>query len=221
MRFMPIRRSHATRVPVRRRMMVVAGTSIALLACAGVVACGGSSSNTSASANASAAGGATGATGRFASIRACLQKQGITLPQRPAGTRPPGGFGSGQRPPGGSFLPNGVSRTKFREALQKCGGGNFHGGRFFNGAAGKAALEKFAACMRENGVNVPKPNTSGNGPVFNTSGINTQSAAFRTAEARCRSELPRTFGGAANGGPPPGAPNGPGGATGSETPPAG
>ena len=33
--------------------------------------------------------------------------------------------------------------------------------------------------MRENGVNLPAPNTSGNGPVFNTKGIDTSSATFK------------------------------------------
>ena len=75
--------------------------------------------------------------------------------------------------------------------------------------------------MRENGVNVPKPNTSGNGPVFDTRGLNTQSAAFRTAQSKCRGDLPGAFGGAAGGGPPPGAPGAPGGGAGAEPPPAG
>ena len=214
----------------RRGWTLAAAASIALLASVGVAACGGSSSSTNASANAAAGGGAagaTGATGRFAAVRECLQKQGITLPPRPAGGRPPnGGFGapgagSTERQRRGFGLPEGVSRTKFQEALKKCGGGDFRRGRgFFNSAAGKAALEKFAACMRENGVNVPKPNTSGNGPVFGTRGLNTQSAAFKAAQSKCRSDLPRAFGGAAGGGPPPGAPRAPGGG-GAEPPPAG
>ncbi len=47
--------------------------------------------------------------------------------------------------------------------------------------------------MRYNGVNVPTPNTSGNGPVFSTKGINTAGAQFRAAEAKCRSSLAGTF----------------------------
>jgi hypothetical protein len=43
--------------------------------------------------------------------------------------------------------------------------------------------------MRENGVAVPEPNTSGDGPVFNTKGIQTNSAQFRAAEGKCRSAL--------------------------------
>jgi hypothetical protein len=40
--------------------------------------------------------------------------------------------------------------------------------------------------LREGGVNLPAPNTTGNGPVFNTKGIDTSSAQFRAAQARCQ-----------------------------------
>jgi hypothetical protein len=76
-----------------------------------------------------------------------------------------------------------------QEALKKCGGGNFGGGGRFNSSTSKAALTKFVACMRENGVNLPTPNTSGNGPVFNTTGINTASSTFKSAQAKCQSGL--------------------------------
>ena len=177
-----------------------------LLTCLGLAACGGSSSTTSTSANASATtpgrasgAGATGPGGaRFKAVRECLQKHGITLPQRPPGQRGgrpggpsgPGGFlgGSGA---GGPQLPNGVTRAQMQAALKKCGaGGQFRrGGARLKSPAYKAALTKFAACMRENGVNVPAPNTSGNGPIFSTKGLNTASAQFRSAELKCRSDL--------------------------------
>jgi hypothetical protein len=54
--------------------------------------------------------------------------------------------------------------------------------------------------MRENGVNLPAPNTSGNGPVFNTKGLNTKSATFTAASKKCSSLL--QLGGAPGGGPP-------------------
>jgi hypothetical protein len=43
--------------------------------------------------------------------------------------------------------------------------------------------------MRSHGVNLPEPNTSGTGPIFNTKGLDTSSAQFRTAEASCREVL--------------------------------
>ncbi len=176
-----------------------------LLACLGVAACGGSSSSTSTNANAPAttpgSTARTGVTGpgatRFKVLRECLQKNGVTLPKRTPGQRRsgpggPGGFLGGGA--GGPKLPNGVTRAQYEAAIKKCGGGAFAGpGARLKSPAYKAALTKFAACMRENGVNVPAPNTSGNGPVFDTKGINTASAQFRTAELKCRGDLAGAF----------------------------
>jgi hypothetical protein len=199
-----------------------------LVACAlasiGIAACGGSSSKnalangatTSASSSTSTTGPA-GGPARFAALRSCLQKEGITLPERKAfqhshtapGEPPRGGFLGG----GGGFgrhLPKGVSAEKLQSALKKCGGGfpggsrgGFHGGRdgFFRSAKVKTALMAFAACMRENDVKLPAPNTAGGGPVFDTKGINTSSTQFKNAVQKCHSRLPGPFAG--RGGPPP------------------
>jgi hypothetical protein len=120
-------------------------------------------------------------------VRECLQKNGITLPKRTPGQRPPGGFLGGA-----TGLPGGVTPAQLRAALKKCGA--FHGGfgggrRRFNSPVYRQALAKFATCMRENGVNVPEPNTSGGGPIFDTKGLSTNSPQFRAAEAKCRVDL--------------------------------
>jgi len=60
--------------------------------------------------------------------------------------------------------------------------------------------------MRENGVNVPPPNTSGKGPIFSVKGLNTASAQFKAAESKCSVQLQ----GARPGGGPPGGPAGSG-----------
>jgi hypothetical protein len=206
----------------------IAAAVAALIACIGLAACGGSSKGTSTSANAASAtstaqgaptgptspGGAPGAAGgRFKAVRECLQKNGITLPQPTPGTRrPPGAgglLGAGKAPQ----LPAGVTRAQYEAALKKCGGGAGGRGALGGGAArfrspaAKQALAKFATCMRENGVKVPEPNTSGNGPVFNTTGLNTASAQFKKAQEKC--------GAALNGlARRPGAGAGPGGAAG-------
>ena len=179
-----------------------------LAACVTLAACGSSASSSTTTTN-TATGSAAPANpagpGRFAAVRSCLQKQGITLPPR-SGARTPGGAGGrGGLLGGGGGLqpPKGVSQTQFQEALKKCGAGNFTRPGRFSSATAKAALTKFAACMREHGVNLPLPNTSGTGPVFNTGGINTTSATFKTAEGKCRSDLQGAFPGG------PGAPNGP------------
>ncbi|MGA9875506.1 MAG: hypothetical protein WBQ21_06835 [Solirubrobacteraceae bacterium] len=146
-------------------------------------------------------------------MRECLQKNGITLPQRAPGSgRPAGGVGF-RGAGGGPTLPKGVTLAQYDAALKKCGGGRF-GASGFNRANNpvlKAALAKFAECLRSNGVNVPAPNTSGKGPIFDTKGINTSSPQFKSAESKCRTTLASAFrrpGGAGGapgaGGPPPG-----------------
>ncbi len=172
-----------------------------------LAACGGSSAKSSSSTNASAtsstAGGSRPGASRFAAFRECLQKNGITLPKRPSGQqRGPGaggllgGAGGGGGP---AQLPKGVTRAQYEAAVKRCGGAPGRAG-FGAGGAGrfnsplvKQALDKFAACMRENGVNVPAPNTSGKGPVFNTKGLNTASAAFKAAQTRCATVLRGAF----------------------------
>ena len=75
--------------------------------------------------------------------------------------------------------------------------------------------------MVKNGVKLPAPNTSGKGPIFNTKGINTKSAAFKAADAKCARELSPNRGTGA-GGAPGGTPPVSGGTPGSgETPPTG
>jgi hypothetical protein len=215
----------------RSRKPAVAAVVVLLLACLGLVACGGSSSSTtSSSANAASTGSASGtsSTGststvpgapgngrgssRFAAMRECLQKNGITLPKRTPGSHGP--------PPGTSRLglPNGVTPKQYEAAVKKCGGGHFlrGGAHFADNPAFKTALAKYAECLRQNGVNVPAPNTSGKGPVFDTKGIDTTSPQFKTATTKCRSTLTGAFrrlpghGGPNSGGGPPagGAPAG-------------
>jgi hypothetical protein len=223
----------------RGRKPAAAAVIVLLLACFGLAACGGSSSTTSTSANAASTGSAssgassTGASStgsstpapgagrggaRFSAMRECLEKNGITLPKRTPGSgRPAGGvrgFLGGGAGAGGPQLPTGVTRAQYEAALKKCGGHVFTGGgrgRFANNPAFKTALAKYAECLRQNGVNVPAPNTSGNGPVFDTKGINTSSPQFKIATTKCRSALTGAFrrpGGAGEpapgGGPPAG-----------------
>jgi hypothetical protein len=141
---------------------------------------------------------------RFTAMRACLAKKGITLPPRTPGSA--GGF-----PGGGPRLPKGVTRAQYAEALRSCGGAGFRGNRFskgrgaFNSPRFHEVLVRFATCLRQNGVNVGEPNTTGKGPIFNTKGLNTGSPQFKSAEAKCRSTLfsgqPKTASpGAAGGG---------------------
>jgi hypothetical protein len=200
-----------------KRTKTVAALLALVLTSLLLVACGGSSKGASGTTSATTA--PTGPnSSRFAALRECLQKDGVALPKRggkPTQGRPPSG---GAFPLGGgaSRLPKGVTRSKLQAALRKCGAGalggrgGFAGGqsRRLSSPSFKKALAKFATCMRENGVRVPTPNTSGKGPIFDTKGLNANSSAFKAAQTKCSSLLRvATPGGVAGGpgGPPSGA----------------
>jgi hypothetical protein len=216
-----------------------ASALLVLLAGLLLAACGGGSSSKSSSNASTTRKAANGTGGQFgargAALRTCLQKNGVTLPERKAGQRgsTPGaggplGIGGAD---GAPKLPQGVNRAQLQAALKRCGGGKFgQGGKGF-AAGGAQRFAKFAACMRKNGVKLPQPNTSGKGPIFNTKGIDTKSASFKAADAKCVRELAPAGGaqpgaagaGAAGGqGGPPGAPQGevPGGAGAPGAPPS-
>jgi hypothetical protein len=182
---------------------------LALLATLALAACGssssGSSTNASSTTATTTAGGGRLGNGKMA---ACLRQHGVTLPNRPPG-RP--ALGARRR---GFFLggPNAspVRRKKLQAAFQACGGrpGGFR--RFSPGSnpAFKAALAKYVACVRKNGFDLPAPNTSGRGPVFDPGKVNRNDPKFVAASAKCQSLLQQGSAGGAGapgGGPPPGA----------------
>ncbi len=201
----PTSRRHARPVLA----LPVLGACLMLAAC-GSSSGGGASTNSANTKSATTSSNTPGAgSARGAALRECLSKQGVTLPSAPAGGNPqspgspPPSGAAGQPPSGGFKLPKGESAAQLQAALKKCGGGNFPaaGAARFRGAGSSKAFAKFTACMRENGVNLPAANTSGKGPVFNTKGIDTSSAAFKSAESKCRSDLGPAAG---SGGPPSG-----------------
>jgi hypothetical protein len=55
------------------------------------------------------------------------------------------------------------------------------------------ALGHFATCLRQNGVKIPAPNTSGNGPALSSKGLNTNTPQYRAALLKCRSVLIGAF----------------------------
>lgn len=207
------------RSSARRHRPAATALTLALIALALLLsACGGSSSKSAATTAASKAAG--GARGQFAqrgaALRECLQKNGITLPKRnPGQARKPGTSAPfGGAAGGGPQLPKGITRTQLQAALKKCGGGGRFAGRGgLASAAGRQRFAKFATCMKADGVNLPAPNTTGKGPIFNTKGIDTTSAKFKAAESKCMHELtPGGTGGA--GGTGAGAPGAAQGETG-------
>ena len=115
--------THANR---RKPVRATATLLVLLLVALGLAACGSSSngsSTTTAAATSASEGAGAGAkgpnSGRFAAIRECLQKNGITLPKRTPGQRRPpnggaGGFLGIAPGAGGPRLPAGVTRAKYK-----------------------------------------------------------------------------------------------------------
>jgi hypothetical protein len=202
---MPKRRTRAG------RRSFVATCLLVLAAALLLSACGGSSKSSTSATTASRtnAGGGPGAPNganraRFAQIRACLQKQGIKLPQRPIvrgpGSGPAGPPPTGGPPRGGRQLFGG---TKFRDALRKCGFAPGQGRFNRSNPAYRKSLASFVQCVRKSGFNLPDPNLSGNGPVFDPSKINRNDPKFIAASRKCQSVL---LPGRRPAGPPPGVP---------------
>lgn len=168
---------------------------LAVIAASGLIAACGSASSTSSStstavASASSTGASTSgsATARRTALEACLKSHGVTLP-----ARPPGGFRSASGTTGtsttsgaggagaGGFFRN----PKMQAALKACGAnfGGFGGGRFL-GRVSHTAIENYATCLRQHGVNVPAPNFSGKGPTFPSS--IRSNAKFPAASQACQ-----------------------------------
>jgi hypothetical protein len=178
-------------------------TGSAATSASGASTSGGSSAQSTNGGSSAAQGTAPGAgRQRFSAIRECLQKNGVKLPERtPGSSGPAGGQGAPGGFPGAGALPKGVTRAQFEAALKKCGGGNFGarsgrpgaGFRRVNSPVFIQALAKYAACLRQNGIDIPAPNTSGKGPIFSTKGINTASPQFKAATMKCRASLVGAF----------------------------
>jgi hypothetical protein len=111
-----------------------------------------------------------------------------------------GRFGStGASGPGGFLGGN----SKRAAAFKACGadfGGGFGGGFAGPGAtagggfnvstaAGRAAVTKFVACVRQHGYDIPNPNLSGTGAVYTSTEVNRSNPKFISASNACASLL--------------------------------
>jgi len=129
-------------------------------------------------------------------LAACLERQGVTLPRPADGTPSP--LAGGRRPRGRGFgffrnVPP-ARRAKLQAALRKCGARfglrRFGQGRFAaNDPRYRAALTKFVACVRRHGFNLPAPNTSGTGPVFDPRKVNRDDPKLVAASRACQGLL--------------------------------
>jgi hypothetical protein len=120
----------------------------------------------------------------FQAYRACLSAHGVSLPRRPA--RGQGGtpFLGNRARPQRRF---GQLTAKQRQAMTACQSKRPAGGFGGGNARGPAnpALAKYTACLKSHGV------------MFGS--ISSSSSVFAKATAACKSLLPRSTGGSANG----------------------
>jgi hypothetical protein len=136
-----------------------------------------------------AAGGGPGKFEISEEAKACLKEQGLELPEFKGGGAPEGGPPTGEGgPPGGA-----AHFEEMKEAFKACGieapGKPGGGGPTANSATFKKQITEYVACVRENGYEMPEPNLSGEGPVFNESEVNQKDPEFKKASAKCQSLL--------------------------------
>jgi hypothetical protein len=107
------------RPAARRRLRLVLAVVViaAVVAVVGVLATSSSGTKSTSTTQQSASHSS-----RLASLQPCLRKEGIDLSAPSGGAgQPTAGNGAAHA---GLKLPEGVSRTKFQEAVKKCGGGS-------------------------------------------------------------------------------------------------
>jgi ABC-type Fe3+-hydroxamate transport system substrate-binding protein len=183
-----------TRHPLTRTTIVL----VSVLAAIALTACGSSSSSTTKTDTTSTAASTPGAGSaqQRTAIQACLKKYGVALPSRPprststasrTGTTPRTGglFAGGAN---GTF----TSNPKIRADLRKCGisaGQRPAATSQVKNPAYQRAVNDYVACVRKNGYNLPKPNFTGKGPVFNASQTNRNDPKFKAASAKCQQLL--------------------------------
>jgi hypothetical protein len=142
---------------------------------------GPTATNPSTTPQSSGSGKATspGTTARINAVRACLAGYGIKFPKTAAPAKPGSLFGN---------PPPGVSVSRYQAALRACIGNLLPTIKEIQSRYIQA-LKNYTACMREHGINLPEPNTSGRGPLIDTKGVNTHSSQFQAANQTCRTKL--------------------------------
>jgi hypothetical protein len=182
----------------RKMKRTMLGMTLALALVALVLAgCGGGSSSSSSESSTtpgsdSQSSGSGGKAGFDISEeqRSCLKEKGVELPEFNGG-EPPEGF---EPPPGGEAPEGGLQGNS--KAFGECGvetpefkggPGGEGGAPNMNSAAFKKQVEKYVACVKENGYELAEPNFSGEGPIFEKA--ESESASFKEASASCQSLL--------------------------------
>jgi hypothetical protein len=165
---------------------------------AGLAACGGSSGSGGGDTTNAAAFGPGGQLS--ASDRECLQKHGLNFRTPGSGNAPvppPGASGTsttGGGPvvvgPGGRSGPTQLP-DNVRKAFQACGVSppTFSAGGpppDVNSSAYRSSVNRYVTCVKQNGYDLPAPNLSGNGPIFDESKVNRDDPTFQAASRKCQ-----------------------------------
>jgi hypothetical protein len=58
-----------------------------------------------------------------------------------------------------------------------------------NSNAFRQSVSRYVACIRQNGYDMPDPNLSGKGPVFDESKVNRHDPKFQAASQKCQQLL--------------------------------
>lgn len=180
-----------------RYLVLVAAAALLLAGCGGS---GGSDSGSeeSSAATSEQAGGPGGFPEISDETRSCLKENGVELPDPgqggpPAGGPPEGGPPAGEPPQG--FAKGGA---EVKKAFEECGVELPQGkpeGAPMNSSAFRKSIKEYAACIGENGYDLPEPNVSGEGPVFKESEVDREDPKFEVANEKCQSLLGAPGGG--------------------------
>jgi hypothetical protein len=180
---------HRSGKPGRARLVGLSGVMAMVVAALLLAGCGGSGGSESSSEEGSAASSEpAGGPGGFVEIseetRSCLKEKGVELPGPGQGGPPAGGPPAGGPPQG-----FGKGGAKMKKAFDECGVELPQGkpeGAPMNSSAFHKSIKEYAACMGENGYDLPEPNVSGEGPVFKESEVDREDPKFEAANEKCQ-----------------------------------
>jgi len=122
------------------------------------------------------------------SLADCLKRIGVPLDESASGHGNSTSIG-GVLGQGGIRVPHSVTSRAFEEALARCGQGDIQvAGTPIKNLAFRKRLTELARCLRDSGFDIPEPNISGKGEVFDTSRVDISSPRWKTSLRRCRSK---------------------------------
>lgn len=171
-------------------------------------ACGGGSSDSESDSGSDSGSGSESSGGNQRSeLQECLEEQGVELPEGAGagqGNAPPGGGqppadgdfpAPGEGAPGGQGGLQGGDNSELQKALEECGGDMPQGGQpNQNNGQFRESIQRYVRCVRRNGFDLPDPNLSGDGPVFDEDEVDQDDPDFQAASRKCQGALRQGMG---------------------------